>query len=76
MPSNQHAIRVGSNVRAEMARRKLSQAALAERLEMTQQALSRRISGRQAFKVDELHSVAEALDVPVSELFGTEQASA
>jgi transcriptional regulator with XRE-family HTH domain len=76
MPSNQHAIRVGNNVRAELARRNESQGSLAERLNMTQQALSRRISGRQAFKVDELQRVADALEVPISDLYGTEQASA
>lgn len=76
MPSNPHAIRVGANVRAEMARRKLSQTALAERLNVTQQKLSRCISGQQAFRVDELHEVAEALDISVSELIGEERASA
>jgi transcriptional regulator with XRE-family HTH domain len=76
MPSNPHAIRVGANVRAEMARRKLSQTALAERLNVTQQKLSRCISGTEAFRVDELHEIAEALDVSVGELIGEERASA
>jgi transcriptional regulator with XRE-family HTH domain len=70
MPSNPHAIRVGANVRAEMARRNLSQTALAEQLNVTQQKLSRCISGQQPFRVDELARIAEALDVPLVDLVG------
>ncbi|WP_372457193.1 helix-turn-helix domain-containing protein [Mycobacterium intracellulare] len=73
MPSISLAERVGANVRAEMARHKVSQVALAEQLDMAQQALSRRISGQTAFKVDELHRVAEILGVPTSVLMGDEQ---
>lgn len=65
MPENQHAIRVGANVRAEMARRNLTQAAVAEQLNITQQKLSRCISGKQPFRVCELADVAQVLDVPV-----------
>lgn len=68
MPSQSLAERVGANVRAEMARQKTTQAALAERLAMKQQALSRRISGRTPFNVDELHRVAKALGVSTSAL--------
>jgi transcriptional regulator with XRE-family HTH domain len=81
MPSNPHAIRVGRNVRAEIARGGFSQTTFAERLKdkqpkITQQKLSRCISGQQTFRVDELHLIAEELDVSVSELIGEEKASA
>jgi transcriptional regulator with XRE-family HTH domain len=76
MPSSPHAIRVGANVRAERARLNISQTAFAERLNITQQALSRRESGQQAFRVDELHEVAEALGVSVGILMGEEPARA
>lgn len=51
-----------------MARHKISQAELAKALDKTQQALSRRISGETPFKVDELHTVADVLGVPVGRL--------
>jgi transcriptional regulator with XRE-family HTH domain len=59
-----------------MARRNLSQTILAERLDMTQQALSRRISGQTAFKVDEIQHIAQALKVPVCELINDDTAIA
>lgn len=69
-----------------MTRRGISQAELAKRLssdqddddqDVTQQFLSRRISGRVPFKVDELHRIAEALGVPAAELLsvGAEEAA-
>ncbi|KMV23362.1 helix-turn-helix domain-containing protein [Mycobacterium heckeshornense] len=76
MPGSKHAIRVGDNVRAEMARKKLSQTAIAERLNITQQKLSRCISGRQAFRVDELQQIADVLEVRVSDLLGEAKSSA
>lgn len=72
MPGNPHAIRVGANVRAEMARNKISQKSLAERLpkplKITQQKLSRCLSGDQAFRVDELQAIADELGVSVATL--------
>lgn len=72
-----------------MARRNISQAALAEKLKqqvsggtddrplkITQQKLSRCVSGQQAFRVDELQMVADALDVPMATLLGDERVSA
>lgn len=76
MPNNQHAICVGRNVQAEMVRRGITQAAFAPRLKMTQQGLSRRISGRTAFKVDELQRVADLLEIPITELLDDSVASA
>lgn len=60
--------RVGANVRAELARRKTSQAAIAVVLGMSQAAVSRRLNGTVPFGVDELSRVAATLDVPLSRL--------
>lgn len=59
---------VPGNVRAEMARRRVTQAQLAEALGKTQQAVSARLNGRVAFDVNELHTVAEVLDIDVTDL--------
>lgn len=52
-----------------MAEQRLSQQALASRLKnVTQQKLSRCISGQQSFKAEELQQVADALGVSVADL--------
>lgn len=51
-----------------MARRKVTQAQLAEQLGCTQPAISRRLSGVISWDVDELTRVAEFLGVPLSSL--------
>lgn len=58
----------GANVRAEMARRGLTQSDLAGRLGMSQPMLSNRLLGKTAFDVDELAAVAAALDLDVNVL--------
>ena len=65
----------GANTRAEMARRGISQTQVAERLGISQSAVSSRLLGRTPFDVNELVAVAEFLGVPVSALLG-EKASA
>ena len=60
---------VAANVRAEAARRGLRQADLAGSLGVSQETLSRRLTGRVPFDVDELVDVAAALGVDVAELF-------
>lgn len=60
--------RTGDNVRAEMARKGLSQAALAAELGMSQSMLSYRLAGRVALDVEELARIAAVLEVPVSTL--------
>ncbi len=61
---------VAATVRAEMARRRVTQTALADVLGMTQTALSRRISGAIPFDVNELHAIAEHLGLPPAALLG------
>lgn len=75
MPNETYATRVAASVRAEMARRDVTQARLAEALGMTQPAISRRVSGQLPFDVDELHRIARFLDIPVSALIPKEDAA-
>lgn len=63
-----HAQAVAANVRAEMARRQVTQATLAAALGVTQQAVSRRLRGDVDFTVSELQAVADVLEVPVADL--------
>jgi len=60
--------RVASNVRAEMARRNHTQQSLAQAVGKTQQSLSRRLSGRTSFTIDELADIAVALNVNLASL--------
>lgn len=62
---------VADNVRAEMARRKVSQRAMAEALGTSQPALSRRLTGEVAFDVVELASVAQLLGMDPRDLLPT-----
>lgn len=59
---------VAANVKAEMARRSHSQNTFAPLVGMRQQALSRRLSGKTAFTIDELARIAAALGVPLVDL--------
>jgi hypothetical protein len=59
---------VAAQVRAELARKRISQTWLAPRLNMTQQKLSRRLTGVTPFEVTELLAIAAELDVPVTDL--------
>lgn len=55
-----------AEVRAEMARQRLSAPALAGTLGWQTHVLRRRLNGEVAFNLAELHEVAEALNVPPS----------
>jgi transcriptional regulator with XRE-family HTH domain len=70
MSNPTYAMRVADSVRAEMARRKITQTELAESLGMTQPAISRRMSGAVPFDTEELGRIADLLGVPMSVLFG------
>ena len=58
----------GENVRAEMARRGVTQMALAARIGISQAAVSARIKGKTPFDINELVRIADALDVPLETL--------
>lgn len=60
--------RVAANVRAELARHNRSQTDLGQALGRSQPYVSRRLSGKVAFGVDEVESIAAWLGVPVGVL--------
>jgi predicted transcriptional regulator len=67
MPTSPTA-QVAGNVRAEMGRRNVTQMHLAQELGLTQAAVSRRITGKVPFNIEELAAVAVILDVTVAHL--------
>lgn len=58
-------------IRAELARRQLSQRDLAEKLGTSQGALSRRMTDVQPWDLDELHAIAELFHLAVYDLLAT-----
>jgi hypothetical protein len=58
---------VAAEVRAEMARQRVSQQTLAGAVGISQAAISRRITGEVPFDVTELARVAEVLGVPAAQ---------
>jgi transcriptional regulator with XRE-family HTH domain len=69
------AIQTGANVRAEMARRGVTQQTLAAHLNLPQSAVSNRLRGKTAFNVNELAAAAAFLGVPLSALLPVEVAA-
>ena len=72
--SNETTRRVAANLRAEVARQGLTQAAVAERVGIAQQGVSRRLSGRYAITVDDLEDFCTALDIAVAQAMGLDEA--
>jgi transcriptional regulator with XRE-family HTH domain len=62
---NQH---VAQEIRAEMARRRLSQTALAERLGTGQRSISRRLLGEVELTVGDVDQIAQILGMPIEQL--------
>ncbi|ART69702.1 hypothetical protein BTO20_14875 [Mycobacterium dioxanotrophicus] len=60
---------IADNVRAELARRQVSNSALAELLGLSLSAVSRRTRGETPFRDWELKAIADHLGVPVATLF-------
>lgn len=58
-----------SNIQAELASRSVPQKSLAGALGITQQALSMKLKGTRPLRLEELHKVAEFLDVDVQALY-------
>lgn len=58
----------GDNIGAEMRRKRRTQADLAATLQMSQAAVSRKLRGKAPMTVDELFTIAEWLDIPVTAL--------
>lgn len=63
-----YAERVGDEVRAELARQRMSQLTLASRMALSQPALSRRLNGDLSFTIADLDLIARILQVPMTKL--------
>jgi transcriptional regulator with XRE-family HTH domain len=61
--------RIGANVRAEMARRGLTQEQVAPAAGLSQSKLSRRLTGRYPFMAEELDAIADLLGVEAGTFF-------
>lgn len=59
---------LGRNVRAEMVRKGVSQEALANRLQKSQAAVSKRLRGETPMSINEAVTVARHLGVPLAVL--------
>jgi len=57
---------IGCGVRAELARKRLTQRRLAECLGMSQPQVTKRLAGRIEFRPSELEKAAELLGVPMT----------
>lgn len=66
---------VAAEVRAEMARKKLTQTDVAQRLGVAQATVSRRLTGEVAFDVAELDQIAGLLGVAVQQFIPSEAAA-
>jgi transcriptional regulator with XRE-family HTH domain len=60
---------IAGEVRAELARQKLSGVRVARQLGWTQNYISRRLSGTVPFDVADLQAIADLLEVSVTEFF-------
>lgn len=61
---------IADNVRAEMARRQMTQVSLAETLGYNPKRLARRLNGSISFSIDELLVIAAVLHCRLSALVG------
>ncbi len=61
--------RVAAEIRAEMGRQRRSGRSLAAELGWGQMYLSRRLSGRAPFNLDDVEAIAKRLEVPMTSFF-------
>ena len=59
---------VAGEIRAEMARQRITQRDVARRLEVIEAWLSRRLNGHVSLNLDELEQISKALQIPMVEL--------
>lgn len=57
---------VAANVRAELARRRITQSEVAERLGVSRQNIAQRLNGSVDFRVGELLAIADLLGIPAA----------
>lgn len=67
---------VAAEVRAFMARKRISQTTAAAALGIGQSSMSRRLNGTAPFTVDELYRLADLFQISPSDLISSERASA
>ena len=67
--------KTGENVRAEMARRGVTQMALARKIGLSQPAVSARLKGKTPFDINELCLIASVLNVPLTTILPIETAA-
>lgn len=72
MTSNVIARSIGSNVKAEIARHRTTQAQIARVIGKTPMAVTRRVSGEIPFSAVELSAIADHLGVPVERFYETQ----
>lgn len=65
----------GANVRAEIARRGVSQAEVSRAIGVSQSQFSKRLRGFIAFDINELAAIAQVLDVPLTDLIPRDRAA-
>lgn len=63
------------NIRAEMARRRITQVQIGRHLNLSQPAVSRRLTVPGLISAVELAQIADLLEVPVADLLGTKAAA-
>ena len=66
----------GANVRAEIARRGMTQAEVAAAMGVSQSQFSKRLRGTIPFNINELSTIATLLDVPLGDLLPRSEAVA
>jgi transcriptional regulator with XRE-family HTH domain len=66
---------IAAEVRAEMARQNKSQRDLGQALDLPQSSVSLRLSGKSAFRADEIVKVARFLGVSITKLTGDQYAA-
>ena len=69
---------VAAEIRAEIARQRIPQVAIATAMQLSQASVSRKLNGRYPLDVNDLYALAGVLRVPAAHLLPdlTEQASA
>lgn len=75
-PVSREALAVAEEIRAHMARRRLSQVYTAAQLGISTSSMSRRLQGESEFTVSELYRLAEIFGIPASKLLKDAEAGA
>jgi DNA-binding Xre family transcriptional regulator len=68
--------KVAGEVRAAMARKRITAAALSAQVDISKAALSRKLNAKACITIDELLDIAEALGVDAGELLTAARAAA